>query len=78
MTNPLLQDWDTPFGLAPFDLINDSHFAPAVEEALAAHRAEIDAIATAPDAPTFANTIEALEAAGHLVDQVLGHSERAA
>ena len=70
--NPLLQDWTTPFSLAPFDEISDDDFAPALEEALAAHNAEIDAITTNADAPTFANTIEALEAAGHLLDQVLG------
>ncbi len=72
MKNPLLQDWDTPFGLAPFDHISDDDFAPALEEALAAHRAEIDAIATNPEAPDFANTVEALEAAGTALDKVLG------
>ena len=72
MTNPLLQDWDTPFNLAPFDKISDDDFAPALEEALAAHVAEIDAIASRKDAPDFANTIEALEAAGGALDKVLG------
>jgi peptidyl-dipeptidase Dcp len=72
MTNPLLQTWDTPFGLALFDRISDEDFAPAVEASLEAHRSEIDAIAGNPDAPTFANTIEALEAAGRLLDRVLG------
>ncbi|WP_204113576.1 M3 family metallopeptidase [Shimia biformata] len=71
MTNPLLQDWDTPFGLAPFDSISDADFAPAFKTALVAHKAEIDAIAANPDAPTFANTIEALEAAGRDLDKVL-------
>ena len=72
MTNPLLQDWDTPFGIAPFDRIEDAHFAPALEEALAAHLAEIDSITAQSDTPSFANTIEALEAAGKALDQVLG------
>lgn len=70
--NPLLQDWKTPFGLAPFDAVADTDFAPALEEALSAHSAEIDAIASNAQVPTFANTVEALEAAGHLLDQVLG------
>jgi len=70
--NPLLQDWTTPFGLAPFDTIKDDDFAPALDEALAAHNAEIEAITANPEPPTFANTIEALEVAGHLPDQVLG------
>ena len=69
--NPLLQDWTTPFDLAPFDTISDDDFAPALEEALAAHNAEIDAIANNPDAPSFANTVEALEAVGGKLDKVL-------
>ncbi len=72
MTNPLLQDWTTPFGIAPFDQVSDDDFAPALEEALAAHLAEIAAIADTPDVPTFANTVEALEAAGTGLDKVLG------
>lgn len=71
MTNPLLQDWNGPFGLAPFADIEDSHFAPALDEALARHNQEIDAIARNPEAPSFANTIEALEAAGKDLDKVL-------
>ena len=71
MTNPLLADWATPFALAPFDAISDEDFAPALEQALAAHRAEIDAIAADPADPSFANTVEALEAAGTALDKVL-------
>lgn len=71
MTNPLLQDWETPFEMAPFDAISDDDFSPALEEALTAHKAEIDAIASNHAAPTFENTIEALEAAGKLLDKVL-------
>jgi len=70
--NTLLQDWKTPFGIAPFDKVADEDFAPALEEALKAHSAEIDAIANNPEPADFANTVEALEAAGHLLDQVLG------
>ncbi len=72
MTNPLLAEWDTPFGIAPFDRIRDDHFAPALEAALADHRREIDTIAANPEPPSFANTIEALEAAGRTLDRVLG------
>lgn len=72
MTNPLLAEWDTPFGLAPFSRISDADFAPALDEALTAHMAEIEAIAGNPDAPTFANTIEAMEGAGEALDKVLG------
>ncbi len=59
--NVLLQDWDTPFGLPPFDRIRDADFAPAFEAALAEARAAIDAIAADPAPPDFGNTIAALE-----------------
>ncbi|WP_136439702.1 M3 family metallopeptidase [Pacificoceanicola onchidii] len=72
MTNPLLADWDTPFGLAPFDKISDEDFAPALEVALEAHLAEIEAIAGNADPASFANTIEAMEGAGEALDKVLG------
>jgi len=51
MTNPLLQDWDTPFGLPPFNLIEDDHFAPAVDQALDEARAKIKAIGENPEPP---------------------------
>ena len=72
MTNPLLQDWTTPFGLPPFDAITDEDFAPAVEAALTESRANIAAIADNPEAPDFANTIEALEQADETLGRVLG------
>ncbi|WP_170751720.1 M3 family metallopeptidase [Ruegeria lacuscaerulensis] len=71
MTNPILSDWTTPFEIAPFDTIADTDFAPALDAALQAHNAQIDAIAGDPDAPSFANTVEALEAAGEQLDKVL-------
>ncbi len=72
MTNVLLQDWNTPFQLTPFDQISDDDFAPALEVALERHSAEINAIATSAAPADFANTVEALEAAGHDLDRVLG------
>lgn len=72
MTNPLLAEWDTPFQIAPFDTISDDDFTPALDQALAEHNAEIDAIAGNADAPTFDNVIGALEAAGRDLDKVLG------
>ena len=72
MTNPLLSDWDTPFGLPPFDRISDEDYAPAVDAALAEARANIAEITDNPDDPTFANTIEALELAEVTLDRVLG------
>ncbi len=71
-TNPLLRDWNTPFGLPPFAEIKPEHFKPAFDEALALHKREIAAIADNPAQPSFANTIDALELAGHRLDQVNG------
>ena len=68
--NPLLADWIGPFGLPPLAEIKAEHFRPAIDQALAAHRAEIDAIAHDPAAPSFANTVEALERGGRQLDRV--------
>jgi len=70
MANPLLEPWDGPFGLPPFDRIDEADFVPAFEAAMAEHLAEIDAIAADPAAPDFANTIEAMERAGLALDRV--------
>ena len=70
MTNPLRAPWDTPFELPPFDLIEDAHFAPALEDALEEARAAIAAICDGSE-PTFANTIEALSLADAPLEKVL-------
>ncbi len=72
MTNPLLAPWDAPFGLPPFAAIEDTHFAEAFDAGLAEARATIAAIAGSADAPTFANTIAALELAEATLDRVSG------
>ncbi|MFN3293425.1 MAG: M3 family metallopeptidase, partial [Gemmobacter sp.] len=72
MTNPLLADWTTPFALPPFDAISDADFAPAFDAALAAARARVAAISADPAAPSYANTIEALELAEDELDRVSG------
>ncbi|RVT87093.1 M3 family peptidase [Rhodobacteraceae bacterium CCMM004] len=72
MTNPLLAHWNTPFGLPPFDAISDDDFGPAVDAALAEARKNVAAIAADPAAPTFANTVEALETADATLGRVLG------
>ncbi|UWQ29194.1 M3 family metallopeptidase [Leisingera sp. M523] len=72
MSNPLLSRWDTPFEIAPFNSISDDDFAPALEQALAAHTAQIDTIANSSEAPGFANVIEALETPCRELEQVLG------
>ena len=68
--NPLLAEWTGAFGLPPFDAIGPDTFRLAFDHALAAHRAEIDAIAANKAQPSFANTIEALERSGRALDRV--------
>ena len=72
MTNPLLADWQTDFDLPPFDTIADADFAPAFGAALAEGRAAYQAIADNRDAPTYANTIAAMEQADETLDRVAG------
>jgi len=68
--NPLLGEWKTPFGLPPFGEIKEAHFLPALREAMAVERREIDAITADPAAPTFENTVVALDQAGELLGRV--------
>ncbi|CTQ48307.1 M3 family metallopeptidase [Jannaschia donghaensis] len=72
MTNPLLTDWSGPFALPPFAALEDEHFAPALDKGMEEGRAAITAIAESEDAPTFENTVEALERADALLDRVAG------
>ncbi|MFE1602906.1 M3 family metallopeptidase [Methylobacterium sp. ID0610] len=71
--NPLAEPvWTTPHGLPPFERILPAHYEPAFAAALAAHGAEIAAIADDPEPPTFANTIAALERSGQALKRVSG------
>ena len=62
--NPLLGEWMTPFAAPPFDAIRPEHFRPAFDQALAEHRRDVAAIAGEAAAPSFENTIAALERSG--------------
>ena len=64
MTNPLLKPFQTPHETAPFPLIKNEHYLPAIAEGIAAGRREVDAIANSKAKPTFANTVVALERTG--------------
>ena len=68
--NPLLREWTGPFGLPPLADIAAEHFPPAFELALGRHKAEIEAVAADPAAPTFDNTIAALERSGALLERI--------
>ena len=68
--NPFLHESTLPFQYQPFDRIKDEHFEPALEYGMAEHLREVEAIARNPDAPTFENTIVALERSGQLFSRV--------
>ncbi len=68
--NPLLEDWNTPFGIPPFEKIKIEHFMPAFVEAMTQHKAEIDSIINNTEEPTFENTIVAYDNAGALLDKI--------
>ncbi len=66
MNNPLLE----PFDQAPFSKIKNEHFKPAFLQAIDDAKKEIDDIVENPDAPTFQNTLEALDFAGQQLDRI--------
>jgi len=68
--NPLLQPWDASYGLPPFEQVMPAHFTPALETAMRAHNAEVDAIADSAEAPTFANTVAALDRSGRALTRI--------
>lgn len=70
--NPFFREWTGPFGMPPFAEIRNEHFLPALERGIAEARKEVLAIAESTDPPTFANTIEALDNTGELLDKVQG------
>ena len=71
-SNPLLEQPATPFGVPAFNQVKLEHYMPAFEQAIAENKAEVDAIVANEEAPTFANTIEALDRSGMLLERVAG------
>lgn len=71
-TNPFLTEWDTPYGIPPFDQIKASDYIPAIKAGIEQQNAEIEAIVSNPDTPTFENTIVPLELSGSILDKVAG------
>jgi peptidyl-dipeptidase Dcp len=69
-SNPLLQPWDTPFGLPPFERVRPEHFGPAFAIALDQHLAEVDAIGAQALPPTFENTVAAFDRSGRLLRRI--------
>ncbi len=70
--NPFFKPFDTQHGTPPFDKIKIEHFEPAFDEALKQHKVEIETIAANPFAPTFLNTIAAMEYSGEMLSRVSG------
>jgi len=68
--NPFFAEWKTPFGVPPFADIQEAHYLPAFREGMARQRAEVAAIADTKEAPTFANTILALDQSGQFLDRI--------
>ena len=70
MINPLLKQWNTPYGTPPFNEIETAHYKPAVEESISEAKKEIDLIAENPQKPDFENTVAALEMAGQALSRI--------
>ncbi|MDR2979608.1 MAG: M3 family metallopeptidase [Bacteroidales bacterium] len=68
--NPFFQTWSTPYGVPPFDQIKLEHYKPAFEEGIKIQQEEVAAIINNAEAPTFTNTIEALEYSGEMLYNV--------
>ncbi len=72
MNNPFFKEWNTPYGVPPFDEIKEEHYLPAVKEGIKQHEAEVDAIVENQEEPTFGNTILAYDKSGELLTKVNG------
>ena len=71
-TNPFFTEWNTPFGIPPFEQIQESDYIPALQEGIKQHDAEIAAIVANTEAPTFDNVIAAFDQSGLLLSKVGG------
>ena len=70
MDNPFFSEWNTPYEIPDFSKIKTEHYMPAFKEGMEQQKAEIDAIVNNPEAPTFENTVLALEYSGRLLNEV--------
>ncbi len=68
--NPFFEEYGTPFDVPPFDRIKNRHYLPAFEQAMLRHDRQIADIAGSPAAPTFENTVEALDRSGEPLERV--------
>ena len=70
--NPFLQEWNTPYGIPPFDKIELNDYIPALKAGIEQQNAEVEAILANPEAPTFDNVIGAYEHSGEILSKVVG------
>ena len=70
--NPFLVEWETPYGIPPYEEIAVEDYIPAIQKGIEQQNAEIEAITSNPDAPTFENTIVPLELSGEILSKVTG------
>ena len=68
--NPFLAEWNTPYGIPPFNEIRNSDYLPAVKEGIKQQNAEIQAIIDNPAAPDFENVIAAFDRSGDILEKV--------
>ena len=71
-SNPFLSEWDTPYGIPPFDKIHESDYIPAVEAGIRQQQAEVDAIIANGEAPDFENVVAAYDRSGSILERVTG------
>ena len=71
-TNPFFEDWNTPYGTAPFSKIKTEHYLPAFKEGIKQQKAEIEAIVACKEEPGFENTVAAFDRSGELLAKVSG------
>lgn len=70
--NPFLTEWNTPYGIPPFEKIQADDYIPAIQAGIEQQNNEIEAIVTNTDEPTFENTILPLELSGEILNKVIG------
>lgn len=71
-SNPFLEEWNTVYGIPPFDKVKVSDYMPGITAGIEEQNREIEAIVNCPDAPDFENTIAALDNTGLLLEKVTG------
>ena len=70
--NPFLTEWNTPYGIPDFDAVQEKHYIPAIEAGIAGQQAEIEAIISNQETPTFENVVAAYDKSGSILARVTG------